>query len=57
LEAINGKCIFANEMNPYAASIYRHHFETTTTSTTQYSLVEADILDVYTHEIPKDMDM
>jgi len=56
LEAINGKCVFANEMNPYAASIYRHHFETTS-STTQCPLVEADILDVYTHEIPKDMDM
>ena len=57
LEAINGKCVFANEMNPYAAAIYRHHFEKSTSSTTQCSLVEADILDVYTHEIPKDMDM
>ena len=60
LEAIGGKCIFANEMNPYAAAIYRHHFETTSTSSSLSdcpSLVEADILDVYTHEIPKDMDM
>jgi hypothetical protein len=64
LEAIGGKCIFANEMNPYAASIYRHHFETPSKTTTAQSssdyycsLVEADILDIYTHEIPKDMDI
>ena len=63
LEAIGGKCVFANEMNPYAASIYRHHFESKSSSTTQSksldccSLIEADILDVYAHEIPKDMDM
>ena len=64
LESISGKCVFANEMNPYAASIYRHHFETTSSSTTHSaasldcsSLIEADILDVYTHEIPKDIDM
>lgn len=64
LEAIGGKCVFANEMNPYAASIYRHHFETPSTTTTAQSssdyycsLVEADILDIYTHEIPKDMDI
>ena len=64
LEAIGGKCIFANEMNPYAAAIYRHHFETTSAAATQSaassdccSLIEADILDVYTHEISKDIDM
>ena len=57
LESINGKCVFANEMNTYAAAIYRYHFETTSSTTTQCSLVEADILDVYTHEIPKDIDM
>ena len=57
LETIGGKCVFANEMNPYAASIYRHHFETTSLTTDCCSLVEADILDVYTHEIPKDIDM
>ena len=64
LEAIGGKCIFANEMNPYAASIYRHHFEITSSTTTQSasssdccSLIEADLLDVYVHEIPKDIDM
>lgn len=64
LEAIGGKCVFANEMNPYAASIYRHHFTTTSAQTSSSSsssdccsLTEADILDIYAHEIPKDIDI
>ena len=58
LEAIGGRCVFANEMNPYAASIYRKHFGASAKTASGSSLIEADILDLYeSRDIPNDMDI
>ncbi|KAL7542557.1 hypothetical protein ACHAXR_011886 [Thalassiosira sp. AJA248-18] len=52
LEAIGGKCVFANEIDPCAASIYRHNFATSD------CLIEADILDIHAEaDIPADTDI
>ena len=58
LDAIGGKCVFANEIDPYAAAIYRRNF-----SMNGYDpncpLVEADILDLCPTRdaIPNDVDI
>ena len=58
LDAIGGKCVFANEIDTYAAAIYRRNF-----SMNGYDpncpLVEADILDLCPSRdaIPKDVDI
>lgn len=52
LEEIRGKCVFANEINPYASSIYRAHFDSSDCH------VEADILDLCAKtDIPADVDI
>ena len=58
LDAIGGKCVYANEIDPYAAAMYRRNF-----SMNGYDpncpLVEADILDLCPTRdaIPKDIDI
>ena len=58
LDAIGGKCVFANEIDPYAAAIYRRNL-----SMNGYDpncpLVEADILDLCPTRdaIPNDVDI
>mmetsp|Transcript_3901 Transcript_3901/g.8586 ORF Transcript_3901/g.8586 Transcript_3901/m.8586 type:complete len:537 (+) Transcript_3901:74-1684(+) len=53
LEAIGGRCVFANEIDPHAASIYRRNF-----SSSGCHLLEADILDVCAEkDIPPDIDI
>ena len=55
LEAIGGKCVFANEIDPYAASIYRRNF---VKSDSDCHLIEADILDICAKtDIPPDIDI
>lgn len=54
LEAIGGRCVFANEMDPYASSIYRRNFIDSDGTT----LIEADILDLCAvRDIPADIDI
>jgi len=45
LDAIGGRCIFANEVDPYAASIYRRNFSLNGHDA-KCPLLEADILDL-----------
>lgn len=62
LEPLGGRCVFANEIDPYAASIYRRHFASRRTQQPQEEeecpLIEADILDLCAHaDIPRDIDV
>ena len=55
-----GKCVFANEMDPYASSIYRQNFENNNSSDddNDNTLIEADILDICAiRDIPHDTDI
>mmetsp|Transcript_28042 Transcript_28042/g.81055 ORF Transcript_28042/g.81055 Transcript_28042/m.81055 type:complete len:568 (-) Transcript_28042:64-1767(-) len=45
LDAIGGRCVFANEVDPYAASIYRRNFSSNGHNA-DCPLIEADILDL-----------
>ena len=54
LVSSGGKCVFANEKDPYASSIYRRNFDTTSDD----HFIEADILDVCAkNDIPADIDI
>jgi len=54
LDAAGGRCVFANEKDPYASSIYRRNFDTSTDN----HFIEADILDVCAkNDIPADTDI
>lgn len=59
--SVSGKCVFANEIDPYAASIYRRNFDggdDDDTSSTSYNLLEADILDLCAEkDMPADIDI
>ena len=56
LEALGGKSLFANEMDPYAAATYRAHFDSAAEEC--QPLVEADILDLCAQtDLPADVDV
>ncbi len=60
LEEIGGRCVSANEMDPYAASIYRRHFARSAQHLDDHHepMIEADILDVCARlDVPHDVDV
>ncbi|GMH77505.1 hypothetical protein TrST_g11119 [Triparma strigata] len=55
LEELGGRCVVANEIDPYAAATYSRHFES---DQKHESMIEADILDICARtDVPKDVDV
>lgn len=57
LEPLGGRCVFANEIDPYACAQYRRHFDSRFLTPHDCPMMEADIIDICASEIPSDIDI